>query len=67
MRSKLLINYNIVLFYMKIMRTFFSFFGATNRPKTKRPHTKLLKAKRPKTTRRNAKRSTQRAYKMRGG
>jgi hypothetical protein len=62
MRSKLLINYNIVLFYMKIMRSFFSFFGSTNRPKTKRPHTK-----RPKTKRRNAKRSTQRAYKMRGG
>jgi hypothetical protein len=59
MRSKMQIIYNIVLFYMKLMQSWFPFFGSTNRPKTKRPRTK-----RPKTRRRNAKRSTR---KMRGG
>jgi hypothetical protein len=59
MRLKMRINYNIELFYMKIMRSFSSFFGSTKRAKTKRPRTK-----RPKTKRRNAKRSTR---KMRGG
>ena len=59
MRSKMRINYNIALFYMKIMRSFSSFFGSTKRAKSRRP-----RAKRPKTKRRNAKRSTR---KMRGG
>ena len=44
---------------MKLMNSWFPFFGSVNRHKTKRPRTK-----RPKTKRRNAKRSTR---KMRGG
>jgi len=59
MRSKMRINYNIALFYMKIMRSFSSFFGSTKRAKTKRPRTKH-----PKSKRRNARRNTR---KMRGG
>jgi hypothetical protein len=59
MRSKMQINYNIALFYMKIMRSFSSFFGSTKRAKTKRPRTKH-----PKSKRRNARRNTR---KMRGG
>jgi len=64
MRLKMRINYNIALFYMKIMRSFFSFFGSTKRVKTKRPHTKHPKSKRRNTKRRNARRNTR---KMRGG
>ena len=59
MQSKMRINYNIALFYMKLMQSWFPFFGSTKRAKTKHPHTK-----RPKSKRRNAKRSTR---KMRGG
>jgi hypothetical protein len=67
MRSKMRMIYNIVLFYMKLMNSWFPFFASTKRPKTKRPHTKRPKTRRSQTKRRSAKRSTQRAYKMRGG